>query len=287
MSDDGKIVVVTSQKKIIVDELQSDGTYLRVQGIVYADALSSGTITFDGEVLVVGFFLLTRADIYRRQDGMYVKVQEIDDSTHAVFVTAFTKDKTKVALTGYEPVVRIYELIDGQYTFLQSVPYIGSIISLALSHDRMIVNTVGSISYFLHTGTEYSTTPQYLSNPESMLISMGYVENFEMLGCGGTGSVLYLYDFVNETYMEKSTEVLPAYAMNINIDETKMYYIVMLFDGTFNMLNTKKISVRFVTGELFFFHTVFLQNYQLKKLLNKNTRTPQHSAYLFLNYISI
>lgn len=240
MSDDGKMVVVTSQKKIFVDELQSDGTYLRVQGIVYVDALSSGTITFDGEVLVVGCFLLSRIDIYRRQDGMYVKVQEIDDSTHAVFVTAFTKDKTKMALTGYESVVRIYELIDGQYTFLQSVPYLGSIISLALSHDRMIVNTVGLISYFLHTGTEYSTTPQYLSNPESMLIGMGYVENLEMLGCGGTGSVLYLYDFTNGSYMEKSTEALPAYAMNINIDETKMYYIVMLFDGTFNMPNTKK-----------------------------------------------
>lgn len=107
VSDDASLMVVTGQTKILVFELEN-GVYVKVQTITYVDRIQSGTITIDGEMLVVGFASIPNVDIYRRENKQYVKAQEINDSTSAVIRASFTKDKSKLALVGYETVIRVY-----------------------------------------------------------------------------------------------------------------------------------------------------------------------------------
>jgi hypothetical protein len=107
VSDDASLMIVTGQKKILVFELEN-GVYVKVQTITYVDNMQSGKITIDGEMLVVGFASIPNVDIYQRDNKQYVKVQEINDSTSAVIRAGFTEDKSKLALAGYETVIRVY-----------------------------------------------------------------------------------------------------------------------------------------------------------------------------------
>ena len=65
-TEDGSTIVLASITTIFINDLQSNGEYSIVQTITYFDMLHSTRLTNDGEILVVEFLILTKADVYRR-----------------------------------------------------------------------------------------------------------------------------------------------------------------------------------------------------------------------------
>ena len=96
----------------------------------------------------------------------------------------------------------------------------------------LTLNHVWVFTYFLHTGTQYDPTPQTFSSPEPLVLSLGYSKDLTTFAFGTISSTLYVYEFINQTYTQTALISLPALPININIDEDKLYFNVMLLDGT-------------------------------------------------------
>jgi hypothetical protein len=121
---------------------------------------------------------------------------------------------------------------EANYELSQELIATGSFI-LAISDTKLLaLNHLWVFTYFLHTGTHYDPTPQTFSSPESLVLSLGYSKDLTTFAFGTISSTLYVYEFINQTYTQTALISLPALPININIDEDKLYFNVMLLDGT-------------------------------------------------------